>query len=157
MNTAQLARLRYQPDALPAMLSGLTEAQIRQQPQPGKWSIFEQIAHLGRYQQIFLERLQRIRSEETPAFDRYVAGEDPGFTDWLKRPLTDVLSQSNADRDELNRLLSGCSANMVERTGRHPLFGRMTISEWTEFFLLHEAHHLFSIMKLAAPFRNREF
>jgi len=34
-------------------------------------------------------------------------------------------------------------------TGSHPKFGVMTIPGWTEFFLLHEAHHLFTIFRLA--------
>jgi hypothetical protein len=34
-------------------------------------------------------------------------------------------------------------------TGTHPKFGVLTIPGWTEFFLLHEAHHLFTIFRLA--------
>ncbi len=151
MNTAQLARLRYQPEALPALITGLTDAQIRQQPQPGKWSIFEQVAHLGRYQRVFIDRLQRIVTEDSPVFARYVAEADPAFDDWLNRPFDTILNQSKADRNELTQLLSGYPENVLSRTGQHPLFGMMTIGQWTEFFLLHEAHHLFSIMKLAAP------
>jgi hypothetical protein len=34
------------------------------------------------------------------------------------------------------------------RIGRHPVFGDLAIPAWIEFFLLHEAHHLFTIFKL---------
>lgn len=153
MNTAQLARLRYQPDALSPLLYKLTEVQIRWRPEPYKWAIFEQVAHLGRYQQVFRERLERIVTEENPAFDRYVAEADPGFASWLTRPLEDIRRQNQQERDELRQLLSGYSESTLQRTGKHPVFGMMSISQWTEFFLLHEAHHLFAIMKLAAPFR----
>lgn len=154
MTTAQAARLRYQPEALAPLLEGLTDGQFRQQPQPGKWSIFEQLAHLGRYQQVFSDRLRQISQLQSPPFSRYVAEEDPAFDDWLTRPLDDLLNRLEADRTELTQWLSACSADILRRTGRHPLFGNMTIEQWTEFFLLHEAHHLFAIMKLAARFRQ---
>ena len=32
--------------------------------------------------------------------------------------------------------------------GHHPKYGALTLVEWTEFFLLHEAHHLFTLFKL---------
>jgi inactivated superfamily I helicase len=154
MNTAQIARLRYQPDSLPTLLAGLTEAQIRQRPQPDKWAIFEQMAHLGRYQQVFTQRLRQIVDEENPVFSRYVAEDDPGFAVWLKRSVDDIRQRSQQEREGLLALLSGYPEEVMQRRGSHPTFGVMTICDWTEFFLLHEAHHLFAIMKLAAPFRN---
>jgi hypothetical protein len=30
--------------------------------------------------------------------------------------------------------------------GIHPLFGEMSLALWVEFFLLHEAHHLYIVM-----------
>ena len=34
------------------------------------------------------------------------------------------------------------------KTGVHKKYGVLTITEWTEFFLLHEAHHIFTIFQL---------
>lgn len=42
------------------------------------------------------------------------------------------------------------------RTGTHPVFGTMTITQWLNFFLLHEANHLFTIFKLAAELKKAE-
>jgi hypothetical protein len=33
--------------------------------------------------------------------------------------------------------------------GTHPKYGTLMITEWTEFFLLHEAHHLFTLFRLS--------
>jgi hypothetical protein len=38
----------------------------------------------------------------------------------------------------------------LNRTGEHPVFGKMNMIKWLHFFLLHEAHHLFTIFKLAS-------
>jgi hypothetical protein len=34
------------------------------------------------------------------------------------------------------------------RTGVHPKFGAMSLSLWLEFFLVHEAHHLYVVLQL---------
>ena len=34
----------------------------------------------------------------------------------------------------------------MNRVGVHPVFGLMTIPLWLEFFLLHEAHHLYVVL-----------
>lgn len=152
MNAAQLARLHHQPEALSRLIAGLTDEQLRQQPQPGKWSIREQIVHLGRYQQIFSQRLHRIATEDVPRFERYVADTDRGFAEWLTWSPERVLAQTARDRAALRHQLTTYPAETVQRTGHHPTFGPMNMTGWTEFFLLHEAHHLFAIMRLAAPF-----
>jgi hypothetical protein len=45
------------------------------------------------------------------------------------------------------RLLSLCEEDF-ERTGVHPKFGEMTLSQWLEFFLVHEAHHLYVVLQI---------
>ena len=37
----------------------------------------------------------------------------------------------------------------LARTGVHPTLGEMALPLWIEFFLLHEAHHLYVVMKRA--------
>jgi len=45
-------------------------------------------------------------------------------------------------------LLSGLKESGLSRIGMHPKYGRLTILKWAEFFVLHEAHHLFTIFQL---------
>jgi len=42
----------------------------------------------------------------------------------------------------------------LRRIGIHLAFGEMTIIMWLNFFLLHEAHHLFTIFKLVPELRK---
>jgi hypothetical protein len=41
-----------------------------------------------------------------------------------------------------------------DKTGAHPIYGPMHLIQWLNFFLLHEAHHLFTIFKMAAELRR---
>ncbi len=36
----------------------------------------------------------------------------------------------------------------------HPALGAMTLLQWINFFLLHEAHHLFTILKLSGELKK---
>lgn len=153
MKQSILVRLANQPDALTHLLSGLTEEQIRRQPQPGKWSIFENIAHLGRYQEVFSDRIQFINTQETPAFSRYVADYDPGFAEWVRLPFQELIERMQGERATLNAYVSILREEQLIQIGLHPAFGPMTVEGWTEFFLLHEAHHFFTILKLGGAVR----
>ena len=42
-----------------------------------------------------------------------------------------------------SRWCDGLSPAETARTGLHPTFGEMDVTAWLEFFLLHEAHHLY--------------
>ncbi|GAB3898760.1 hypothetical protein GCM10028803_18810 [Larkinella knui] len=153
MISSLLARLQFQPDALSHLLSGLTENQIRQRPAADQWSIFENIAHLGRYQQVFLERMRIILKEDTLTFDRYVADQDPEFESWRSLPYQQVLHNLAIGRSDILHFVHPLTEKEWQRTARHPVYGTMTIEGWTEFFLLHEAHHFLTILKLAGPIR----
>jgi uncharacterized damage-inducible protein DinB len=155
MNPSRLNRLINQPDALSYLLSNLSEEQIRQRPPSGKWSIFENLAHLGRYQIIFSERLHRILAEDTPVFARYVADDDPEFDDWAQLSFTDLEERTKQIRATLNAFLSSLSQEQLACVGLHPTYGPMAIEGWIEFFLLHEAHHFFTVLKLGGELRQR--
>jgi DinB superfamily len=49
-------------------------------------------------------------------------------------------------RAEIIQLITGLSEAETNRVGGHPLFREMTVALWVEFFLLHEAHHLYMVM-----------
>jgi hypothetical protein len=43
------------------------------------------------------------------------------------------------------------------RTGLHPAFGEMDVAGWLDFFLLHEAHHLYTALVRVAEARGRQW
>ena len=59
-----------------------------------------------------------------------------------------------ATRKEIAAGMLSFSATDLAKTGTHPFFGQMTLAQWLNFFLLHEAHHLFTIFKLAAELKK---
>jgi DinB family protein len=139
-------RLETQLEALDVVLAGTTPALVDSRSASGDWSARENLAHLARHSTVLLERLDRILREDTPSLGRYRAEDDPDWPDWSALPLDDVLRQLKETRRRLITWVRDLSPDQLARKGLHPSFGAMTIPEWLEFFLLHEAHHLYTAM-----------
>jgi hypothetical protein len=142
-------RLENQQEAIEFIIADKDKACLNFHPTPGKWSIHDNIAHLARYQPIFTERINAILNNNNPSFERYVAEEDPHFDGWRQQYLPNLIKTLKADRRILFNIITTIPSKKINRTGVHTKFGQLTIPQWVEFFLLHEAHHLFTIFQLA--------
>ena len=141
-------RLRNQHLAIPELVAGTSNQKLAKPQAPGKWNVLDNIAHLARYQKIFIDRIHLILNEDTPVFDRYNGDLDPEFRPFRSMGLRALLDMINTDRKTIIDLLSGLKESGLSRIGMHPKYGRLTILKWAEFFVLHEAHHLFTIFQL---------
>jgi uncharacterized damage-inducible protein DinB len=146
LSQSTLLRLETQAEVIPLLLSGASPEAITARPSSGQWSAHENLAHLARHQTVFLERLRRILDESAPQLGRYRAEEDPAWPEWCRLSTAEVLRRHTAGREEFIRLGKGLSHTDASRVGIHPLFGDMSLALWVEFFLLHEAHHLYVVM-----------
>jgi len=110
----------------------------------------ENLAHLARYQHVFLDqRIRRILLEEQPVFSRYRAEEDPEWPRWREMTVAETLTDLRTCRESLLERAVSSSDQALARVGLHPAFGALTVPEWLEFFLIHEAHHLYVAMTRA--------
>jgi len=146
-------RLEYQHKSLLDLIEGLSDEQVRRQVILGKWSIFENIVHLATYQHAFMSRIEGILKKDQPSFERYTAETDPLFYDNCMKSTREIIQELMSERKIMATGLLALKEEHFKRTGNHPVFGTMTLVQWIQFFLLHEAHHLFTIFKLAASFR----
>jgi hypothetical protein len=146
LGESTLLRLGTQLDVLPSILRGATPQMIVFRTASGGWSPHEHLAHLARHHAVFLERLRRVMAEESPELGRYRAEEDSAWSEWSSLTTDEVISRLNTLRSEILRFIQGLSDEESNRPGVHPLFGRMNLAMWIEFFLLHEAHHLYKLM-----------
>ena len=148
-NSARLQRCQSQLFGfLDQALPGVPIEAILQPPASGKWSANEHLAHLARYHEIFLERVDRILKEDKPVFTRYRAEEDPEWERWRRLAYKEIAAELAAGREKLITRLKALSDSDYERTGVHSKFGAMPLALWLEFFLVHEAHHLYTVLQL---------
>jgi uncharacterized damage-inducible protein DinB len=147
-------RLQYQHKSLIDIIDGLSDEQIRRAIIPGKWSIFENIVHLVTYQHVFITRMKQILENTQPVFDRYTAEADPQFHDNCAKSTREIMSDFITTRREMTAGILTFPETDFEKKGGHPLYGQMNMIQWLHFFLLHEAHHLFTIFKIAAELKK---
>src|SRR5262245_13939614 len=140
-------RLKTQLDCLTVILAGISEESLNRRPNPEKWSARENLAHLARYHQMFMERIERIRQEDRPVLPRYAAEEDPKWPEWSALPVSEVLTRLKTLRAQMLALVQKLSDAELSRIAIHSRLGEMTLIQWLEFFLLHEAHHLLVVMQ----------
>lgn len=147
--SARLQRCETQlRDFLDQALRGVPVEKLLEQAIPGKWSAHENLAHLGRYHEVFLERIERILTEPNPVFNRYRAEDDPRWEAWRTLCYKEVAGKLASLREMLVTKLKSLSAEDYARTGTHPKFSEMMLALWLEFFLVHEAHHLYVVLQL---------
>lgn len=135
-------------DFLDEALKGVPEEKILDPPTSGKWSANENLAHLGRYHEIFLERIERILKEKNPTFGRYRAEEDGQWEAWRSLSYKEVAAKLASRREMLIARLKSLTVEDYGRSGTHSKFGEMALALWLEFFLVHEAHHLYVVLQL---------
>lgn len=148
-------RLQYQHKSLLDIIDVLNDEQIRRPLVSGKWSIFENIVHLQTYQHTFIHRLKKILEENNPVFARYTAEADPLFLDNCTKSSREIIQDLLSTRKAMAAEIVSFKETDLEKKGSHPLYGPLNMVQWLNFFLLHEAHHLFTIFKLAAELRAK--
>lgn len=147
-------RLQYQHKCLVDIIDGLSDEQIRRQVVSGKWSIFENIVHLQTYQHVFISRVRQMLETDNPSFPRYTAEADPEFLENCGKSTREIMQDMITVRKQMAAEVPALQPVDFEKTAVHPAFGKMTLAEWLNFFLLHEAHHLFAIFKLAGELKK---
>lgn len=143
------ARLLGQLEALNGILAQTPADALTRRSPSGKWSVHENVAHLARHHDVFLERLEQMLAQDRPELPRYRAEDDPEWPRWAGLTTDEAVRRLKASRARLIERLDGLDDTHLSRTGVHPLLGEMAIPVWLEFVALHEAHHLYVAMRRA--------
>ncbi|WP_343306691.1 DinB family protein [Chitinophaga niabensis] len=141
-------RLRTQHLALEDITGEVAQDVLEERVREGKWTALENAAHLVAFQLVFKARIQKMLNEDDPTFAAYSGDTDPVFLSYCKLSNAELLSIYRKERTELIRLVDSIDPEDLSRTGKHMKYGVFNIPGWLEMFLLHEAHHLFTIIQL---------
>ncbi len=142
-------RLNSQHLAIKELIKNLDEGIINRRSETGKWSIQENLVHIVSYHQVFLERMDKIIKNDNPYFDRYKSDGDSNFSRLQKLNSEELLNHLEEERKKVTNIIFSINKNELQKFGTHQKFGVMNAVEWIEFFLLHEAHHIYTIFKIS--------
>lgn len=155
MHPSVINRLESQHQSIQVILSTIDSNRIKLRQEGSKWNIHDTVAHLVSYQQMFIDRMGQILSEEVPFFGKYDADNDPDFEYWRTNDMEHLITQLLADRGKLSKVIKGLNESDGNRIGMDKKYGSHNVIQWTEYFLLHEAHHIFHIFQLAYNIETR--
>ena len=146
-------RLQFQHETIKELSQNFSDQELKIRAIENKWSAFENIVHLISYQPTFINRIALMLNENEPVFEGYVADNDPLFHKYAEKNLPELFTILNYDRATMINNLENMNEEHLKRKGKHLKYGTLTIAEWTEMFLLHEAHHLWTMLGIINTLR----
>lgn len=150
--TQAIAVLERTPKAFDALLRGLPEAWLRSTEGPETWSPFDVVGHLIHGERTdWMPRLRIIldHGDARPfeAFDRFAQKEaSSGKT---MEELLDAFAALR--RENLGALRTlGLRPGDMERRGRHPALGSVTLGQLLATWVAHDMTHLAQVSRVMA-------
>jgi hypothetical protein len=147
-----IAVLRRTPSVLTTLLVDLPPAWTHATEGPGTWSAFDVVGHLIHGERTdWMPRVEHILRHGDavpfPAFDR-----EAMFTASEGRSLPELLDTFGALRaDSLSQLAAlGLADADLDRRGRHPAFGHVTLGQHLATWVAHDLDHIGQVVRTMA-------
>ena len=143
-----LTILRETPSRCTALLSTMTETEIREPESEGKWSVADVIHHLCDSEIVLSNRMRRILAESMPT----LAGYDQNlWADKLRystRPVGSALALFAASRTVNLEIIDGLSDEELAREGQHSERGNESVSLMIQLYAGHDVVHQYQIERI---------
>jgi DinB family protein len=147
-----VAILARTPGTLDAMLRGLPDGWITANEGDTTWSPFDVVGHLIHGERTdWMPRVKIIREQgESRAFDTFDRFAQFGASEG--RSLDSLLDEfATLRRDNLRELTNlGLTAADLDRRGRHPAFGSVTLRQLLATWVAHDLDHVVQISRVLA-------
>jgi hypothetical protein len=146
------AVLRRTPDVLDALLRSLPDQWLRENEGPDTWSSFDVVGHLVEAETTnWIPRMRHLiahgESAVFPPFDRFgFVGKAQG------KSMAQLLDAFRAARARSLRELADLrlAPGDLERRGRHPEFGPVTLGQLVATWAIHDLNHLGQVVDVLA-------
>lgn len=127
---------------LPALVKGLSEAELAWRPAPNKWSAKEIVCHLADVELMYGARYRWVLAEDQPLllpFDQDAFARALGYA---QDDLQAALEQFRVLRRRNLSLLTRLLPTQGERIGLHQQRGAITLRSIAESIAAHDENHL---------------
>jgi uncharacterized damage-inducible protein DinB len=145
---AALEKLRQTPQEVAALLAGLPEQALTQEPQEGGWAIRNTLIHLRDAQDVLDYRLELFSQEEHPVLEAKAVWSWAKNEKELPPSSQEIFDEYCATRRKILASLENLTLADWWRTGQHGEFGKVSIKQQVSYFASHELTHLPQIERL---------
>jgi len=143
-----IAVLERTPAALRAILEGLPDRWLTATEGPGTWSAHDVVGHLLHGERTdWIPRTRHILAGESGPFDPF--DREAQFTESRGATLAELLDRFEAARRASLAALREMelTAEDLARTGTHPVFGTVTLSQLLSTWTVHDFDHIGQIAR----------
>ena len=149
-----LKALREAGEELIDQFYGVAEKELRWRPQDDEWSLVEIAGHLRDNEQLALEQMNLMASDEDPALPARDVDALPLEVDYRSADVSEFLRSFAGLRRQTQRLLWSLAPEDWERCGRHPYRGEVTIAQIARELAEHDLGHLWQARRLRETLRR---
>ena len=143
-------RLRAYPDRLRRIIADASDGELAKAAAGGGWGPVEIFCHLRDIEELYVERISRMLTEDEP----FIPAVDETLwsieRDYASQNARVALEQFAEQRAQLTRLLAGLDAAGWLRRGHHSELGEQTVLGTARHADAHDAVHEQSLRELLA-------
>ena len=143
--TKVLTYLRSSLDVMPqtyaALLKGVTAEELDARPYDDRFTLREAMAHVADWEGVWLERIRKIATEETPFLPGYDEGQWAIDHDYAHSDFEAEMAKIAAGRRALVGYLNGLDPTAWQRTGQHGELGAISLFELAALIAGHDGYH----------------
>lgn len=136
-------------------IRGLTPAQLRWKPEPGKWSIAEIMAHLADAEIVASWRMRLILGANGTTIQPFDQDVWASVFQYGKRDPKLSLETFRVLRENNLAMLKALPKEAWENYGMHLERGKESIAHLTRMFAGHDTNHVRQVETIAAQLRNK--
>jgi uncharacterized damage-inducible protein DinB len=142
---AELEELREKLEShrgeLVRQAEAMTDEEAGRRPSEDAWSAKEQLTHVAAFERLWLGWAMKVREE--PGCEVGPPPPNPeAYPEAQSRPLVDLLGDLASARSDTLNAIEGMSSEDLNRTGKHLLFGEMSVLQMLRALYRHERMHM---------------
>lgn len=149
---AILEKLERLGEEVRRLTSGLSNEQLAQRVEEGKWSLRELVAHLSRLQDIFKQRVSAMIQHDGPQITSYMPENDPDFEAFSSRPGDLIVKEFLDGRQKFISWMRTLEPQQWHRAGKHAEYPFYDVHFAVDYMSHHEAHHIYQMFQRRVPF-----
>ncbi len=123
-------------------VAGLSRAEIKLRPVPGKWSTLEVVCHLADFEIVSADRIKSVIAENEPSLPGRNEALFAARLAYHDRDLESELSLVEAIRKQVSVILRTLKPEDYQRRGMHSEAGPLTLEALIQRTTGHITHHL---------------
>lgn len=133
--------LAVMPQTYAVLLKGITAEELDARPYGDRFTLREAVAHVADWEGVWLERIRKIATKETPLLPGYDEAQWAIDHDYAHSDFDAEMAEIVAGRSALVSYLNGLDATAWQRIGRHGELGAISLFELTALIAGHDGYH----------------